>query len=143
MKKTLLFALSALCIAGCCEKQTQPTQTAVPKIESTGELPILAWHSIPADSTTLERFLEMKNIGINTHFSGISRCRRDGAGIGFGRASRHQGDHLLPRIERGARKDGNAFYESSGIGRLLPAGRTEYGSLSGTGRLGKTYPCNR
>ena len=70
MKKTLLFALSALCIAGCCEKQTQPTQTAVPKIESTGELPILAWHSIPADSTTLERFLEMKNIGINTHFSG-------------------------------------------------------------------------
>ena len=70
MKKTLLFALSALCIAGCCEKQTQPTQTAVPKIESTGELPILAWHSIPADSMTLERFLEMKNIGINTHFSG-------------------------------------------------------------------------
>lgn len=71
MKKTLLVALSALCLAGCCEKQTQPTQTAVPKIESTGELPILAWHSIPADSTTLERFLEMKNIGINTHFSDI------------------------------------------------------------------------
>lgn len=70
MKKILLFALAAFCVAGCCEKQTQPTQTAVPKIESTGELPILAWHSIPADSTTLERFLEMKNIGINTHFSG-------------------------------------------------------------------------
>lgn len=70
MKKTLLLTLAAFCIAGCCEKQTQPTQATTPKIESTGELPILAWHSIPADSTTLERFLEMKDIGINTHFSG-------------------------------------------------------------------------
>lgn len=70
MKKILLFALAAFCVAGCCEKQTQPTQATTPKIESTGELPILAWHSIPADSTTLERFLEMKNIGINMHFSG-------------------------------------------------------------------------
>ena len=70
MKKTLLLASIAFCIAGCCEKQTQPSEATTPKIESTGELPILAWHSIPADSTTLERFLEMKNIGINMHFSG-------------------------------------------------------------------------
>ena len=72
MKKTLLLvlAIAAFCMAGCCEKQTQTTEVATPKIESTGELPILAWHSIPADSTTLERFLEMKDIGINTHFSG-------------------------------------------------------------------------
>lgn len=56
-------------MAGCCNSDPKQAQNGYPKLEATGEMPILAWHGIPADSTTLERFLEMKETGMNHHFS--------------------------------------------------------------------------
>ncbi len=66
MKKTtclsaLLLCLSVLCMGGNIEKSNTEVQ---PK---SGEgIPILAWYSIPAKETTVERYLEMKDAGI-TH----------------------------------------------------------------------------
>ena len=68
MKKIFLLSLLAAGLAGCCNSgQKQAAEQAVwPKLQATGEMPILAWHSIPSDCTTLERFREMKETGI-TH----------------------------------------------------------------------------
>jgi len=39
------------------------------RIQSDKEFPILAWYSIPANETTVERYLEMKDAGINHSLS--------------------------------------------------------------------------
>ena len=39
------------------------------KLASTGEMPILAWHGIPAEETTVERFRELKEAGFTHNFS--------------------------------------------------------------------------
>ncbi|MDD3108076.1 MAG: hypothetical protein PHV49_02550 [Alistipes sp.] len=69
-KKWTLWA-TALLLSGCCHTtNTQPQGNTYPKLESHGEMPILAWHSIAADCTTLERFQELKEAGFTHHFSG-------------------------------------------------------------------------
>ena len=40
------------------------TSKAQEKIASNGEIPILAWYSIPENQITLERFQELKDAGI-------------------------------------------------------------------------------
>ena len=71
MKKIFLLSLLAAGLAGCCNSgQKQAAEQAVwPKLQATGEMPILAWHSIPSDCTTLERFREMKETGITHSFT--------------------------------------------------------------------------
>ena len=71
MKKIFLLSLLAAGLAGCCNSgQKQAAEQSVwPKLQATGEMPILAWHSIPSDCTTLERFREMKETGITHSFT--------------------------------------------------------------------------
>ena len=38
------------------------------KIKSTGHIPVLGWHSIPATEATVERYLEMRNAGYTHSF---------------------------------------------------------------------------
>ncbi len=66
-----MLSLLAAGLAGCCNSgQKQAAEQAVwPKLQATGEMPILAWHSIPSDCTTLERFREMKETGITHSFT--------------------------------------------------------------------------
>ena len=58
---TLTAALAALLLAASCGEKTctRPGET----------LPILAWHSIPADQLTEERFQELADAGFNINFS--------------------------------------------------------------------------
>ena len=49
------------------------------KLKSEGEIPILAWYSIPANETTVERYQEMKESGINhslSFFSNIDEMQK-------------------------------------------------------------------
>lgn len=49
------------------------------RIQSGKEFPILAWYSIPAGETTLERYMEMKEAGINhslSFFSNIDQMQK-------------------------------------------------------------------
>jgi hypothetical protein len=49
------------------------------RLKSDGEIPILAWYSIPAGETTVERYLEMKDAGINhslSFFSNIDEMQK-------------------------------------------------------------------
>ena len=41
------------------------------KLESNGQIPILAWYGIPASETTVTRYQEMKDAGITHQFSGF------------------------------------------------------------------------
>ena len=41
------------------------------RLESNGQIPILAWYGIPACETTVERYQEMKDAGITHQFSGF------------------------------------------------------------------------
>ena len=58
MKKAHLLFLIILLAIGKIQAQE--------RINSTGQIPILAWYSIPAGETTIERYKEMKEAGI-TH----------------------------------------------------------------------------
>ena len=42
------------------------------KLQLVGQIPILAWYSIPASETTVERYQEMKESGITHSFTGFS-----------------------------------------------------------------------
>ena len=44
------------------------------KLASKGEIPILAWYSIPSVETTVERYLEMKEAGITYQFNGYANA---------------------------------------------------------------------
>jgi hypothetical protein len=49
------------------------------RLKSDGEIPILAWYSIPANETTVERYQEMKEAGINhslSFFSNIDEMQK-------------------------------------------------------------------
>lgn len=39
------------------------------KITSKGDIPRLAWYSVPAGETTLQRYRELKDAGITVNFS--------------------------------------------------------------------------
>ena len=63
MKK---YILSLLWIVALCNCTQEATET---QIESAGEFPIMAWIGVPEAETTLERFQELKESGININFS--------------------------------------------------------------------------
>jgi len=67
MKKYLLLLLwiVAFCNFTKDKKETQ--------IKSAGEFPIMAWIGVPESETTVERFRELKESGININFSTYSR----------------------------------------------------------------------
>ena len=68
--KNFWIIVAALALVGCCPKAAQHNTSRVNKLPSTGQMPILAWYSIPSDCTTLERFKEMRAAGITHHFTG-------------------------------------------------------------------------
>ena len=66
MKKHVLMPLFFCLLAGYSNAQQ--------KLPSNGEIPILAWYSIPSAETTVERYLEMKEAGITYQFNGYSNA---------------------------------------------------------------------
>ncbi len=60
----LLLGIAALC--NCSQEKTET------QIENAGEFPIMAWIGVPETETTVERFRELKESGININFSGYS-----------------------------------------------------------------------
>lgn len=62
-KLIILFLVNILCLGGI---RAQETLTAGE------EMPVLAWWSIPEEETTVERFKELKESGINISFSPYS-----------------------------------------------------------------------
>ena len=64
MRKILLLSLFIISCLG--------STIAQEKLESKGEIPILAWYSIPANQTTVERYREMKEAGITYSLSFFS-----------------------------------------------------------------------
>ncbi len=63
MKKKLFSFILLGLIAGYAYGQQ--------RLPSKGEIPILAWYSIPANETTVERYQEMKEAGITYQFNGF------------------------------------------------------------------------
>ena len=66
MKKYFFISLLFCLLAGLTNAQQ--------KLPSNGEIPILAWYSIPFGETTVERYLEMKEAGITYQFNGYSNA---------------------------------------------------------------------
>jgi hypothetical protein len=64
MKKYYTLLLALFLFSGYANSQE--------KLKSNGELPILAWYSIPASETTVERYQEMKDAGITHSLSFFS-----------------------------------------------------------------------
>ncbi|GAB1452164.1 hypothetical protein MASR2M47_22200 [Draconibacterium sp.] len=64
IKKYLLFLLVFFIFSGIANSQD--------KLKTDGQIPILAWYSIPANETTVERYREMKDAGINLSLSFFS-----------------------------------------------------------------------
>ena len=61
IKKSIVLLLLLLCV--------QTSLMASGKLPSKGDIPRLAWYSIPANETTLERYEELKDAGITINFS--------------------------------------------------------------------------
>ena len=71
LKKYNLLFLFLLILLGNANSQE--------RLKSDGEIPILAWYSIPANETTIERYQEMKEAGINhslSFFSNIDEMQK-------------------------------------------------------------------
>lgn len=66
MKKYLLLMLSIVVFCNFT-KEKKETQ-----VKSTDEFPIMAWIGVPESETTVERFRELKESGININFSSYS-----------------------------------------------------------------------
>ena len=63
LKNSLLFcAILFLCIKNVHAQE---------RVSSKGQIPILAWYSIPASETTVARYQEMKDAGITLQFTGF------------------------------------------------------------------------
>ena len=63
MKKYVLLLLWIVVFCYCTKEKTET------RIESAGEFPIMAWIGVPEAETTVERFRELKESGININFS--------------------------------------------------------------------------
>lgn len=63
MKKYILLLLWIVAFCYCTKEKTET------QIESAGEFPIMAWIGVPESETTVERFRELKESGININFS--------------------------------------------------------------------------
>ena len=71
LKKYNLLFLFLLIFSGVVNSQVM--------VKSDGEIPILAWYSIPASETTVERYQEMRDAGINhslSFFSNIDEMQK-------------------------------------------------------------------
>lgn len=66
MKKIILLLLGVTLLCNCTKEE------ACKRIESDGEFPIMAWIGVPEAETSVERFKELKESGININFSGYS-----------------------------------------------------------------------
>ncbi|MDD3310173.1 MAG: hypothetical protein PHY69_09490, partial [Dysgonamonadaceae bacterium] len=66
MKKYILLFLSIVVFCNFT-KEKKETQ-----VKSTDEFPIMAWIGVPESETTVERFRELKESGININFSSYS-----------------------------------------------------------------------
>jgi len=66
MKKYPLLLLGIIVLCNCSQEKTET------HIESACEFPIMAWIGVPETETTVERFRELKESGININFSGYS-----------------------------------------------------------------------
>jgi hypothetical protein len=63
LKNNLLFsALLLVCMQGIKAQE---------RVSTKGQIPILAWYSIPASETTVARYQEMKDAGITLQFTGF------------------------------------------------------------------------
>ena len=63
MKKIVFLFLAAVLFCNCTPDKTDK------RIESDGEFPIMAWIGVPEAETSVERFKELKESGININFS--------------------------------------------------------------------------
>lgn len=64
MKRKIIESVGALCAALlCCTGAV-----AQEKLAASGEIPIVAWHGIPASEATVERFSELKQMGATINF---------------------------------------------------------------------------
>ncbi|MCX6223187.1 MAG: hypothetical protein NTV01_00275, partial [Bacteroidia bacterium] len=63
MKRNYLLILLLFVFMGSVQSQE--------RLESNGQIPILAWYGIPAGETTVARYQELKDAGITYHFSGF------------------------------------------------------------------------
>lgn len=66
MQKYFFLLSWVLVFSACSQKKTDLD------VESSVEFPILAWIGVPEAETTVERFKELKESGININFSGYS-----------------------------------------------------------------------
>ena len=62
--RALFFALIFAAVS--CSVATQDVTQE--KLKSEGEIPIVAWHGIPPKETSVERYRELKEAGINIDF---------------------------------------------------------------------------
>lgn len=62
MNKTLVLIFVIVYMTAC-------GQTEIEKAEAAGQIPVLAWYSIPHDQTSLKRYLELKEAGITHNLS--------------------------------------------------------------------------
>ena len=71
MKLNAPLYFLAFLLCGCAGIKSQKTaQSIYSKLAPVGEMPILAWYSIPAEETSPARFRELKETGINHSFTG-------------------------------------------------------------------------
>lgn len=66
---TSLYLLAVLLCCFSAAKSQKAVQSAYPKLSPSGEMPVLAWYSIPAEETSPARFRELKEAGINYSFT--------------------------------------------------------------------------
>jgi hypothetical protein len=62
MNKILILVFIIVYMTACGQKETEKAETA-------GQIPVLAWYSIPHDQTSLKRYLELKEAGITHNLS--------------------------------------------------------------------------
>lgn len=65
----LLLVWQSLMLNTFGQKQSQGNYEYQGKLKSNGEIPRLAWYSIPAKESTLQRYQELKESGITINFS--------------------------------------------------------------------------
>ena len=63
LKNKILFVLMLLVCMQVVKAQE--------RVSTKGQIPILAWYSIPASETTVARYQEMKDAGITLQFTGF------------------------------------------------------------------------
>jgi len=63
--------MKQLLLTLACWPLLLPGTKAQEKLSTTGEIPMMAWYSIPPGETTVERYQELKDAGITNQLSGF------------------------------------------------------------------------